>query len=319
MNPAMFVLGAGPAGMSAALWLKQYGFQPVLIEREPKVGGLQAVSDYPNPFLLGWVGKTANEVADAFGQHMVFERIAVIHGKVEALTPDSKGWELRFADSSTPLRFWGGVVATGTRWERLEVPGATAGYQARRVRHLGHGSALSDAHGQQVVVLGGGDNAFSIALELARIAVKVVVLARGEVRALGLLRSQLAQLKNVEVRSGHEVVEVKTESVTVSAEGKTYEQPAAFVYVALGFKPNTEELQRWLPKLALDSKGYILADADGRTTVPFLWAAGDICNPIHPCTATAIALGTVAARNMEWTTRHPSLAWTLREGAMPPG
>src|SRR5437763_16977726 len=64
------VLGGGPAGMSCALWLFNYGLRPMLIEPEPALGGMARRSPYPNDSLLGQPGKTARQNAEVFAHHL---------------------------------------------------------------------------------------------------------------------------------------------------------------------------------------------------------------------------------------------------------
>ena len=72
MPPASIVpvIGGGPAGMSCALWLKNYGLHPVIIEQAAVLGGMAERNPYPNPWLLGWPGATAREAAEAFARHI---------------------------------------------------------------------------------------------------------------------------------------------------------------------------------------------------------------------------------------------------------
>lgn len=308
------VIGGGPAGMSAALWLKQLGLQPLIIEKEPRNGGLQRVSDYPNPFLLGFVGHTANEISEAFERHIAYERIRTLVGEVEHLSAGEDAVRLRVSGRREVLTFSAAVLAMGTRWKKLTVPGADRAEAEGRLRYLGHGSNVEDALGGRVLVVGGGDNAFSAAIELSRYAERVVVACRSTARSQHLLAGELARVKNVELRLHTAVAAIEPGGAQlVGPEGKKESCPAQLVYVTIGFTPNTERLREWLPTLALDPEGYIRVDGDCRTTVPRVWAAGDICNPVHPCTATAVALGTMAARNIEKTLFAAGrLVWELR-------
>ena len=160
---------------------------------------------------------------------------------------------------------------------------------------MGHGADVHDAAGKRVVVIGGGDNAFAIASEASALASSVVVLSRSAPRAQpGIIAS--AKRRNVEVRVGHTVERIAPGVIALHG-GATV--PFDLIYLALGFAPNTDELARWLPQIDRDADGYLVTDFHGRTSVPKLWAAGDICNPIHPCTATAIGQGATAAQDVE--------------------
>ena len=64
------IIGGGPAGMSCALWLHNYGLHPVIIEQEAVLGGMAERNPYPNPWLLGWPGAMARDHANAFARHI---------------------------------------------------------------------------------------------------------------------------------------------------------------------------------------------------------------------------------------------------------
>ncbi len=69
-SPNVPIIGGGPAGMSCALWLVNYGLRPVIIERESALGGMARLSPYPNDWLLGRPGESARENAAAFARHI---------------------------------------------------------------------------------------------------------------------------------------------------------------------------------------------------------------------------------------------------------
>src|SRR5882757_880119 len=68
--PVVPIIGGGPAGMSCALWLRNYGLRPVIIERDAGLGGMARRSPYPNDWLLGRPGATARQNADDFARHI---------------------------------------------------------------------------------------------------------------------------------------------------------------------------------------------------------------------------------------------------------
>lgn len=296
------ILGGGPAGMSAALWLKQLGLHPVVIEAESQLGGMQRTSNYANPFLLGHFGKTANELAKLFEDHLAQERIERIHARVTGL--EATDQRVLVATAERGLSFAATIVCFGTRWRSLDVPGAAEAQRARTLRYMGHGSDVHDAKGKRVVVIGGGDNAFAIAAEASTSASSVVVLSRSAPRAQPLIMASAKQ-PNVEVRLGQTVERFEPGVITLNDERTL---PFDLAYIALGFAPNTEALATWLPRLERDREGYLITDLHGRTAVPRVWAAGDICNPIHPCTATAIGQGATAAQDVERVLRAQVLS-----------
>jgi thioredoxin reductase (NADPH) len=311
------VLGGGPAGMSAALWLNRQGHQPVIFEAHQLLGGLQRTSNYPNPYLLGFPGHTANVIADLFARHLDTEQIRTLHARVDGLS--AAPTHLTVHANGRKLEVAAAVACFGTRWRPLDVPGAADAVRARTLRFLGHGSDVHDALGQRVVVIGGGDNALATAVEVGRYAKSLLVLSRSPVTCLRILRTAASALAHVEIRVGHEVVAAEPGRLEVQGPGGPYRLDYDLGWITIGFLPNTEELRTWLPGLQADAAGYLKVDADCRTSVQRLWAAGDICNPVHPCTATAVAMGTMAARDIEKTLREApaTVTWSLRAAPMP--
>src|SRR5215468_7849369 len=94
------IIGGGPAGMSCALWLKNYGLRPIIIERAAALGGMARLSPYPNDGLLGWPGATARENAAEFAHHI--ERAGIetwLGARPQALRRDGGfALDIAFAD-----------------------------------------------------------------------------------------------------------------------------------------------------------------------------------------------------------------------------
>jgi thioredoxin reductase len=288
--------------MSAGLYLKQLGLHPVVIEAERAFGGMQRTSNYANPFLLGHFGKTANELATLFEAHLAQEQIERLHARVTGLEATEQGVLVATAERNLP--FAAAIVCFGTRWRSLDVPGAAEALGSRTLRYMGHGSDVHDAKGQRVVVIGGGDNAFGIAAEAATHAKSVTVLSRSEPRAQPLIAAS-AKRPNVEVRVGQTVERFEPQRIILNTGATLFFDLA---YLALGFVPNTDALAAWLPRLECDAEGYLKTDLHGRTSAPRVWAAGDICNPTHPCVATAIGQGAAAAQDVERVLRDQVLS-----------
>jgi thioredoxin reductase (NADPH) len=307
------VIGGGPAGMSAALWLKLGGHHPVVFEVEPRLGGLQRVSNYANPVYLGLKGLTANAMAETFSQHLDFELIPRVHGAIEHVTASAQ--DLTLTVSQTPHSFPAATLCVGTRLRRLTVPGSVEAEAARRLRYLGIACRPHEALGHAALVIGSGDNAFAMASELARYARAVVILARSRASAQPVLMSAALSQPNVELREGHAVERFEDGGVIVKpTQGPSYALDCLFSVAAVGFEPNTDFFRAQLKGLQLDRRGYVLTDADGKTSVPRLWAAGDVCDPVAPSSIAAAGAGSVAARDIERFLRgdHLTRKWTLR-------
>src|SRR5262245_47758033 len=187
--PVVPIIGGGPAGMSGALWLKNYGIRPIIIERAAALGGMARLSPYPNDGLLGRPGATARENAEEFARHI--ERAGIetwLGARPEGIRRGS-GFTLdvAFADQRpTPsLSCRAVVIATGTEFRGAEwldqVANARRLAAAGRV-HLGPayvgepGSEL----GSHIAVIGGGDNAFDVSRMLAEKGVAVTIVMRSQ-------------------------------------------------------------------------------------------------------------------------------------------
>jgi thioredoxin reductase (NADPH) len=313
------IIGGGPAGMSCALWLHNYELRPISIEREAVIGGMARRSPYPNEGLLGRPGESARENADAFVHHL--RKICVetwIGARPEQLRSGDDGcFRLDVAlsgtdsSSSSAIRSLSSaaiVIATGTKFhgddwlDRV----ANARRMAERGRlHVGApwaGERGADL-GAHVAVLGGGDNAFDVARMLVEKGVRVTVIMRSQApKAQPLMVQRLCEhhssgMAQVLARRTVRALDDVNSRVRLRLDDGDHID-ADHVLLLFGYRPNSAE--SWMAELALerDSRGYVVVDGNMETSCPGAFAVGDVANPIHPCIATAIATGTMAAREI---------------------
>lgn len=270
------VIGAGPAGMTAALYAARAGLTCTVFERLSPGGQLaqtEHLENYP-----GYTSSTSGfelafamqQQAAQFGAVFTSEEVVSVEldSPVKAITTAFGSYEARAV-----------IVATGARPTALGL----AGEDELR----GHGvsyCATCDGNffrGKDVVVVGGGNTAAADALYLARICNKVYLVHRRDtLRATAIYHSRLAEIENLEFVwnsvsdtfvvedgriAGLEVHDVNT--------GEKRTIPCSAVFVAVGTRPNTEFLGG---ALALDEGGYIVAGENGVTNVPGVFAAGDV-------------------------------------------
>ncbi len=311
--PIVPIIGGGPAGMSCALWLHNYGLKPVIIEQADALGGMARLSPYPNAWLLGERGKSARENAAEFAAHMRELAIETWLGARPQRLRREHDERFRLDVAGTPaagsLSGPAIVIATGTRFagekwlDRVE--------NARRVAaagrlHLG-AAAVGEPGvdlGSRVAVIGAGDNAFEISRMLAEKGVRVTVVMRAKApRAQPLLIERLqphqaAGMARVMTERTVAALDDAGSAVRVHLEGGGKIE-ADHVVLLFGYRPNTNE--PWLAELALatDALGYLAVDGNMETSCRGVFAVGDVSNPAHPCIATAIGSGTVAARAIE--------------------
>jgi thioredoxin reductase len=306
------IIGGGPAGMSCALWLKNYGLHPVIAEHGPALGGMARRNPYPNPWLLGWPGAMAREGAEAFARHIGEAGIEVwfdaapqriVHAAGGGFALDVAGDEVPHSLSCRAL-----VIATGTEFRGQEwldrVPNARRLAAQGRVDvgpvAIGESPPQPGAH---VALIGAGDNAFDVAHILLLLGIRVTIVMRAKAPQA---QPRLVAKVESHVRNGRaEVIAGRTVESLADAGGRIglrLDDGSGFeadrIVLLFGYRPNTQE--PWLTELALrqDADGHLTVDGNMETSCRGIFAVGDVANPAHPCVATAVAAGTVAAREI---------------------
>jgi len=306
------IIGGGPAGMSCALWLKNYGLHPVIIERRPELGGMQRLSPYPDHWLLGRPDMTSRENAETFARHIERESIETLRGASPARVERQSGTfrlDVTGPDGTRTFESTALVIATGTDFRSAgwldRVSDARTRAALGRVLPGPAAAGEPDADlGARVLIVGGGDNAFDVASHLVRPDRMVTIAMRSDrPRAQPLLVERVtAQVAagRAEIRAGAAVQSLTDEPSGIVVrfdDGTSLE--ADRIILCLGYEPNTRE--PWIDSLDLrkDRAGYIVVDANMETSCPGVFAIGDVSNPAHPCTVTALAAGSIAAREIQ--------------------
>lgn len=313
-SPNVPIIGGGPAGMSCALWLANYGLRPVIIEREAALGGMARQSPYPNDWLLGRSGESARENAAAFTRHI--ERTAVetwLGARPEQLRRERDGsFRLDVSRAGGAVQLLPSpaiVIATGTAFrgeEWLDQVENARRLAAQGRVHLGPswvGEPGTDP-GSHVAVIGGGDNAFDVSRMLVEKGVRVTVVLRSR---LPTARPLLVEQLRKHEASGMARVMVERAVAALDEAGSRVRLrlngggglEVDHVVLLFGYRPNASE--PWLAGLALekDTSGYLVVDGNMETSCRGVFAVGDVANPAHPCIATAIGSGTMAAREIQ--------------------
>ena len=293
----MVIAGGGPAGLSAAIYAGRAGLAPVVLEGAVpggQLGQIERIDNYPG-FAEGVGGAdlalAMRAQAERFGAKLLPGEEAASF----AVLPDGS-LEIGSSGGGT-IRARTLVVATGTRPRRLGVPGEAA-FEGRGVSYC----ATCDGaffKGREVAVAGGGAEAFGAALYLARLCSRVTVLFPGaEPAARGPAVDSARANPAIGVRAATRVLEVLGEGRAVralrvaDAAGAESELPVAGLFVALGAGPALD----WAGGLlAREPDGRLRAGPDGATSVPGVFAAGDVAEPALRQVATAVAGGAVAA------------------------
>ena len=288
----LVVVGAGVAGLTAAMFAARYGLQVVVID-QIGVGGqiinAERIENFPGfPNALGGheLGPLLHEQAEAAGAEFMLDT-------VEAIEPGGAHHVVRGAGES--LRARAVIVAAGSALRPLGI----AGEEKLLGRGVSHCAACDGAFfkGSEVCVVGGGDSALDEALLLTEHASRVTIFHRGERLDAQKALQDKAHGK-VEIALNTTVEEIVGEDVVTGVRlrdlntGSTRVQPVKGVFVYVGLAPNTAFLRG---VLALDAAGHIETDINMRTSVAGIFAAGDIRKHSVAQLAAAAGDGATAA------------------------
>ena len=294
----MIIIGGGPGGYTAALYAARAGLDAVVLEKL-SAGGQMAqthqIDNYPG-FPEGIDGfqlaEQMQQQAERFGAKTEYAEVYAVD-----LSSDPKKVETSEGD------FYGKtvVIATGAGPRELGLPGEKA-LTGRGVAYC----AACDGmfyRGKTVVVVGGGNSAAADALLLSRVAKKVILVHRRDsLRATKIYHAPLMQAENVEMRWNSVVTELLHQEKVTGVRlknilsGEETELSCDGVFVSVGRKPATELVDG---QLELDSGGYIKAGEDTRTSLPGVYAVGDVRTKLLRQVVTAVADGAMAVHMAE--------------------
>ncbi|MFC5431425.1 alkyl hydroperoxide reductase subunit F [Paraburkholderia denitrificans] len=272
----MLIVGGGPAGAAAAIYAARKGIRTgVLAER---FGG-QVLDTMAIENFVSVPETEGPKFAAALEQHVRAYDVDIMNlQRAEALVPGDKAIEIRTASGAT-LRAKSVVLATGARWRNVNVPGEQE-YRNKGVAYCPHcdGPLFK---GKRVAVIGGGNSGVEAAIDLAGIVSHVTLLEFGaQLRADEVLQRKLRSLPNVTVHVSAQTTEIIGDGQKVTglayldrATEVKHDLELEGVFVQIGLVPNTE----WLKgTVALSKHGEIEIDAKGQTSVPGVFAAGDV-------------------------------------------
>ena len=308
------VVGAGPAGLAAAVYAESEGLRTVVIEPEA-LGGQAGTSALIRNYLGFPRGLSGGELtARAYEQAVLFGTEFVFMQRATGLTARGDHRVVTLADGSEAVARTV-VIATGVAYRLLNVPALN--------RLLGagvfYGAAAAEARamaGQDVFVVGAGNSAGQAALHLARFAARVTLLVRGDSLAADMsdyLIDQIAATPRVAVRLQTRVVDGRGDDrlealvLEETHTGRREEVAAAAVFVLIGAAPRTDWLAATLQR---DARGYLLTGRDValgerpldrppaplETSLPGVFAVGDVRAGSVKRVASAVGEGSVAIR-----------------------
>ncbi len=294
----VIIIGSGPAGWAAAIYTGRAELRPLLITGN-ELGGQIAltteVENYPGFEQIQGPELVANmqKQAERFGTEVLVDYVTEVDVNGPPFTVTTA--------SGRVFRAKALIVATGASPRRLGVPDEER-LTGRGVSYC----ATCDGfffRGKRVAVIGGGDSALQEGLFLTRFAERVwIIHRRDQLRAGATLQRRATESPKIEFIWNTVVEringETKVESITLRnvVTGKVTTMPIDGVFVYIGHLPNN---QLFMGKLAMDEQGYLITDKLMRTSVPGIFAAGEIQDHRFKQAATSVGQGVAAAMEVE--------------------
>lgn len=268
----VLIIGGGPAGISCAIWLKKLGVECVLLEASSRLGGLQTRSPYENLWIPGVQGKTGQQVAASLAVHAEAVGVDI---RLNCPVVSAAGRRVITGNSVFTAPYL--VIATGSRPR-------TGGFRAAPNVAIGPGEPMEalEVKGRRIAIFGGGDNAFDQARFVRDRGAEVTLFSRTPPRAQKLLQDMIPEIR---VAVGN----YAADQASMTVNGEVFD---AFG-VMFGFKAVVPE------GLTLDiDNGYVRVDRFGETSLPGIYACGEVTDYWHPCVTTAAAHGIQVAKQI---------------------
>lgn len=294
----IIIIGSGPAGLSAAIYANRAGLNFIVIEKTGISGG-QMLSTYDIDNYPGLPGVSGMELGDKMREHADKLGVKFVTDEINAITSDGDMYILHGDESDYQAK--GVVIATGADHAKLGIDGEE--------ELLGMGvsyCATCDGAffaGRDVAVVGGGDVALEDALFLAKSCNMVYLIhRRDEFRAVKTLQKAVEETPNIKVIFDSEVTAIKgtdqVESITVFNKKEKVRSSLSVngIFIAVGITP---ESKNFVTNVTVNKGGYIEAGEDCRTSMPRIYAVGDVRAKRLRQIVTAVADGANAIRSFQ--------------------
>ncbi|MEN3326564.1 MAG: thioredoxin reductase [Acidobacteriota bacterium] len=292
----VIIIGAGPAGLSAAFWCDELGLDTLVLEQAEQIGGqLHRVYNPINNY-LGLKARNGQELLAHFSADVDEAGFDLWTGaEIESIDLRARRISLRSGERLQSIAI---IIATGIRPRSLDIPGERE-FTGKGVIE----SATRDRElfaGQDVCVVGGGDAAAENALLLAEVCPTVTVVHRGKkLRARREFAERLQPNHAVTVFTESVVTRIigneRVEAVEIVRKDglKPFQLAVRGVLIRVGVAPNTELFR---DQLELDHGGYVTVNGEQETSMRMVFAAGDVSNSLAPTISGATGAGATAAK-----------------------
>lgn len=292
------IIGSGPAGLTAAIYLSRAGLKNVIISGAMPGGQLTSTTDIEN-FPGFPKGISGFQLMEDIALQAANFGTETLNTTVTSIDFDSKPFKIHLKNNST-LETRSIILSTGSTAKYLGIE--------NEIESIGNGvsaCATCDGffyRGKEVIVIGGGDTAMEEATFLTKLASKVTLVhRRNELRASAIMQERARKNEKIEWKLNYTPLKVITNELgKVSGielrNNETNETEVINtdgIFVAIGHKPNTDFLNG---KIELDSSGYIITEGkSSKTNIPGVFAAGDIQDNKYQQAITAAGSGAIAA------------------------
>ena len=292
------ILGAGPAGISAAIYAARAKLNALWLDKQFEQGG-QVLNTYEVDNYPGMPGISGMDLGEAMAGHAA--KLGIEPFRENVLSVEDAGTEKIIRTKKHEYRARTVILACGASHRKLNIPGE----EELSGMGVSYCATCDGAFfkNKTAVVVGGGNMAVEDAIFLSRICRKVyLVHRREELRAERILQESLFACENVEIRWNSVAVEIQgTECVTglkIRDVQDATESVIATdgVFIAVGILPNTDKFRNLVK---LDEAGYIVAGEEGITETPGIFAAGDIRTKMLRQVVTAVADGANAVASVQ--------------------
>ncbi len=290
------IIGAGPAGLSAARWCDELGLDTLLLEANDEVGGQVAWIHNRVDNYLGVQADNGQQLRELFIEQTKdcdFDQWTGV--QIESIDLRAKRIRLQSGEELQSIAI---IMATGLRRRRLGIPGESE-FAGRGIIESGKRDR-DQLTGLDVCVIGGGDAAAENALLLADGCATVTLVHRSrKLRARREFTEQLHTHHCITVFPESNVRRIlgndRVEAVVIERGGaiKPFEMAVQGVLIRIGWEPNTSFVRG---QLDLDENGYVMVGSQQETSVANVFAVGDVANPLAPTIAGAVGSGATAAK-----------------------